>query len=127
MLAGCGSERSSDGPVRLDADIRTATVESGDTLELTIGEVNSSIGDAWQLGAVTPGGAVTIVDERYEGGDCASGAAGCSDGTLIWVIEVEGAGTVTFDADNCYRGACPGDEGAEPESERRTYTLNVNG
>ena len=74
---------------------------------------------------VSPEGALTLEQERYEGGDCDSGAAGCSEGTLIWTLRVAQAGTVTFDADNCYRGTCPGESTVEPESERRTNTLTA--
>jgi hypothetical protein len=48
-----------------------------------------------------------------------------SDGTLVWTLDVTGDGTVSFDVDNCYRGPCPGDAGAEPGAERRSYTITV--
>jgi hypothetical protein len=125
FVVGCGSDSDDEQPARLDATTRSLTVERGETVEVVIGEVNSSIGDAWQLGDVSPAGSVSIVEERYEDGDCPDGGAGCNDGTLIWELEVTGGGTITFDAENCYRGRCPGDEGAEQESETRTYTLTV--
>ena len=114
-------------PVQLDETTRTATVADGGTVELTIGEVNASIGDAWSLTNVEPPGSVTLIDERYEGSECPEAGAGCSQGTLIWTLQVDGDGTVTFAADNCYRGACPDDPNPEDGTERREYTLTVAG
>ena len=90
--SACGSDEAPDSEVvRLDASTRTATVEVGDEVEVTIGAVNSSVGDDWELTNVAPAGALTLEQERYEGGDCDSGASGCSDGTLIWTF-ARGAG-----------------------------------
>jgi hypothetical protein len=76
VASSCGSDNDSPTAVRLDAETRAATVEAGSTVELTTGEVNSSIGDAWQLANVTPAGAVVIAHERYVGGDCRDDGAG---------------------------------------------------
>lgn len=123
--ASQASTSADTAPVRLDEATREATVTSGDTIEIVIGEVNSSIGDQWELRNVRPEGAVTVLDERYDDRPCEDATPGCGDGTLIWVLRVEGAGVVTFDADNCYRGVCPGEPGSEPETLRRTYAVTV--
>jgi hypothetical protein len=112
--------------LELDVQTREGTVAAGGTVEVTIGEVNSSVGDSWRLSNVAPEGAVTLVDERYAGGSCGTPAPGCSEGVLTWVLAVtREPGTVTFDADNCYRGACPGDADPEDGTERRSYALTV--
>ena len=49
VVPACGSDDDGDSDViRLDESTRTATVEVGDVVVVTIGEVNSSIGDAWK-------------------------------------------------------------------------------
>lgn len=122
------SERTGS-KVELDLDNRAAVVGRGGIVEIRVGEVNGSIGDIWELVDVSPSASVASVVEEYRDvPDCPTGMTGCSNGTLVFVVEVADdapAGKVAFTVQNCYRGLCPGEAGADSISAAFKFELSV--
>ena len=110
VLAGCSSARPA--PIRLGPDRTDITAPAGTRLEIEAGPENQSVGDQWQLGSVTPTGALVEIDKRWrDRPDCPPQATGCGEGVAYFAVRLGPdllTGTVVrFTVQNCFRGTCP--------------------
>jgi hypothetical protein len=91
-LAGCG------GPVKVDVGAGSAGLGKGDVLEVNLGDLSPSIGDAWFV-QTAPDPAV-LADRGHHLSGC--DRPGCS-GTMTWQFAAIGKGTTTITFRYCYR------------------------
>ena len=112
-LAGCSGEQV----VRVDA-ASTSVVELavGETLALDLGEVNPSVGDAWEV-AVEPDPAVLAPAEYHTDGGDGEVAGGSIEAE--YRFEAVGPGTTTLELQYAYRGSTDPDETARRVADDR--------
>jgi len=120
LISAC----SSHDTVTVAVGAGSATVSTGDTLAVDLGEVNSSIGDAWFL--VTPPDSGILTDQGSQF-DTHCDQPGCGS-RMSWHFTAAKAGTTKVTFRYCYRtrlDACdpgPGRGPSEPVSIAVTVT-----
>jgi predicted secreted protein len=115
-------------PVEVDLRAsRNVSVPAGERLRVDLGEINTSVGDAWFL--TQPPGAAVLRDvgRDYTTADsCEEGWSGC-DQTLVWEFAAVSAGQTSMRFQYCYRSRPPGCEPAptRPANDPLTLTVTV--
>jgi len=110
VLAGCSSARPA--PIQVGPGRTDLTAPAGTRLEVEAGPENQSVGDQWQLGSVTPTGALVEIDKRWrDKPPCPPQTTGCGEGVAYFAVRLGPdllTGTVVrFTVQNCFRGTCP--------------------
>lgn len=111
---------SPSGEVVVDYTTEAVKLEVGTTLVINFGEINSSIGDSWEL-AVKPDGGVLgdgVANCEFEG-ESMPGAP-CA---LTYAFGAVGAGETTIEFQYAYRGATDAPEVSERVDVARTHLV----
>ncbi len=108
--AGCSSGHPP--PRQLDPQHADVTAPANAKLEVQAGPEDPGAGGQWQLGAITPTGAVAAVDKRTRSsGNCPAEVSGCAEGDVYFAVilaaDIPTGTTVRFKVENCRRGSCP--------------------
>lgn len=112
---GCSSGHPP--PRQLDPQHADVTAPAKAKLEVQAGPENAGLGDQWQLGAITPTGAVAAVDKRTRtDSNCPAALSACAEGDVYFAVtlaaDIPTGTTVRFKVENCRRGSCPTAGGA---------------
>lgn len=117
-LAACSAPREETVPYTQPS----ATLAVGETLVVDLGEINPSVGDAWEL-TTEPDADVLAAGEQES--DSESDAPG-SPSHLVHRFEATGAGTTTIGFTYSYRGT-EGDPEGRTEDPTPEITVTVTG
>jgi hypothetical protein len=88
--------------VEVPYDAGSAHLAVGEVLRVTVGEINTSVGDSWYVIGEPDRAVLGPGKEERESGDCPEGHSGCSS-RLSWTFSAVGKGVTGIVFRYCYR------------------------
>lgn len=116
MVAGCMNQT-----VAVPVSAGSARLPEGDVLEVEMGEVNPSVGDAWFLVDPPESGVLIAIGRDIDSEDVPG-----AGGPMTWSFAAQRRGTATLTFQYCYRSTlkdCEGDGEPAPEPVRLRVTV----